>query len=270
MGAGLQLPLQVADYWDDIFGSKTSCNAYFENYLLAQLAQPLVLALDEVDYVFSYPVLADDFFALLRSWHEEAKNSEVWKKLRLVLVHSTEVYIPLNINQSPFNVGLPVELPEFTPEQVRELAHRHGLNWDAAEVEQLMAMVGGHPYLVRIALYHLARQEMTLSELLHKAPTEAGPLSNHLRRHLRNLEQQSELAAALKMVIEATAPVRLESLEVFKLHSMGLVHLEGNEVTPRCELYRQYFGARLGNASNNRSASYKTKVELRFSQPNSH
>ncbi|MGK7873172.1 MAG: AAA-like domain-containing protein [Xenococcaceae cyanobacterium] len=246
---GLQLPNQTADYWDDIFGSKTSCKDYFENYLLAQLDEPLVLALEEVNYIFPHPFLADDFFALLRSWHEEAKDSEVWQKLRLLLVHSTEVYIPLNINQSPFNVGLSIELPEFTPSQVQDLAHRHGLYWNPTQVEQLMGMVGGHPYLVRLALYHLARHDMTLEELLHQAPTEAGPFSDHLRRHLWNLQQQSNLSEALKMALEASSPVQLESLEVFKLHSMGLVHLKGNEVTLRCELYQQYFRDRLEGVS---------------------
>jgi len=31
----------------------------------------------------------------------------------------------------------------------------------------------------------------------------------------------------------------------FKLHSLGLVHLQGNYVTPRFNLYRQYFYERL-------------------------
>jgi hypothetical protein len=55
--------------------------------------------------------------------------------------------IPLNINQSPFNVGIPSELPPLTESQVMDLVRRHGLNWREAEVAQLMAMVGGHPYL---------------------------------------------------------------------------------------------------------------------------
>lgn len=245
VGLGLQLPNQLADYWYDIFGSKISCKAYFERYLLTQIAHPLVLALDEVDRIFQHPEVADDFFGLLRAWHEEAKNRDVWKKLRLVVVHSTEVYIPLNINQSPFNVGLPIELPEFTSEQVQDLAMRHGRNWDAAGVEQLMAMVGGHPYLVRVALYHIARQDMTLEQFLQLAPTEAGPLSDHLRRHLWNLQQQPDLACALETVVAAARPARLETLQAFKLYSMGLVHLQGNEVTPRCDLYRQYFRERL-------------------------
>lgn len=115
VGRRLRLPNRLNDYWDEIFGSKDNCTAYFEEYLLSEIDRPLTLGLDEVDCVFQHPEIAADFFGLLRAWHEEAKSRDLWKKLRLVVVHSTEVYIPLNINQSPFNVGLPIELPELRP-----------------------------------------------------------------------------------------------------------------------------------------------------------
>lgn len=244
IGRRLRLPNKLDDYWDDIFGSKDNCTAYFEEYLLPHADSPLTLGLDEVDCVFQYPEMAADFFGLLRAWHEEAKNRDIWKKLRLVVVHSTEVYVPMDINQSPFNVGLPVELPEFTPQQVRELATLHGLDWQG-EVDRLMAIVGGHPYLIRLALYHISRQDLTLDRLLETAPTEAGLYGDHLRRHLWNLQQQPELERAMRSIVRETQSIRLESSLAFKLHSMGLVNLKGNEVVPRSQLYRKYFGERL-------------------------
>lgn len=51
--------------------------------------------------------------------------------MRLVVIHSTEVYVTLQLNQSPFsNVGFPIELPNFNSEQVQELAKRYGLTWE--------------------------------------------------------------------------------------------------------------------------------------------
>lgn len=247
VGLELQLPNKLDDYWDDIFGSKVNCKAYFEKYLLPELDRPLVLGLDEVDRVFLHPEIADDFFGLLRAWHEESKKRDIWKKLRLVVVHSTEVYIPLDINQSPFNVGLPIELPEFYSEQVQELARRYGLNWEITSVKQLMEMMGGHPFLVRVALYHIARKDTTLRELLATAPTESGLYADHLRRHLWNLQQHPELAIAMREVVSSSHSVKLEAILAFKLHSMGLVNLQGNEVKPRCNLYRLYFRERLEN-----------------------
>ena len=245
----LRLPNQIDEYWTDTYSSKDNCTAYFEDCLLSQIDSPLVLGLDEVDRVFQYPEIADDFFGLLRAWYEEAgysdSDSVLWEKLRLVVVHSTEVYIPLNVNQSPFNVGLPIELSEFSEQQVSNLAQRHGLNWQANELQQLMSIIGGHPYLVRLALYHIAQQQLTLEELIEIAPTEAGIYGDHLRRHLWNLQEHPELATGFRKVVTTNKPVELESVLAFKLHSLGLVQLRGNEVTPRFELYRQYFSDRL-------------------------
>ena len=238
----LRLPYQVEDYWTDTYGSKGNCTDYFQDCLLAETDSPLVLGLDEVDRVFQHPI-ADDFFGLLRAWYEEAGygDSDLWEKLRLVVVHSTEVYLPLDIHQSPFNVGLPIELPEFNQQQVQDLTQRHGLNWSSTQVEQLMSIVGGHPYLVRVALYYIATGQLTLDELLQTAPTEAGLYGDHLRRHLWNLQQHPDLATAFAKVVTANEPVELPSVKAFKLHSMGLVQQQGNYVTPRFDLYRHYF-----------------------------
>jgi len=245
VGRHLKLPPKISDYWWEETGAKDNCSAYFAEYLLLQHSVPLVLGLDEVDMVFEHTNIAADFMGLLRAWHESAKTNALWKKLRLVVVHSTEVYIPMNINQSPFNVGLPIELSEFLPEQVLDLAQRHGLTWDEEEVARLMQMVGGHPYLVRVALYQISRKETTLDELLTIAPTEAGPYGDHLRRHWWNLEQRAEMAEAAKRVVASVEPIRLEPMQAFQLHSMGIVHLRGNDVIPRCDLYRRYFSDRL-------------------------
>ncbi len=244
VGRRLKKLQELEDYWVD-FGSKDKCNNYFEDCLLANLNVPLVLALDEVDMVFPHPAVADDFFGLVRSWYEAARfgdlASERWENLRLVIVHSTEVYVPLNINQSPFNVGKNVELVEFLPEQVQDLAERYGLSASASYAEELMALVGGHPYLVRKALYHLRKEDMTMTALAALAATESGIYSDHLRRHLYVLRDYPVLAEAFRQVVSKSKPVEIDAEASFKLESMGLVRLLGNEASPRCEVYRDYF-----------------------------
>jgi hypothetical protein len=241
----LNLEPNLDEYWDEEIGSKVSCTGYFQIYLLEQLETDLVISLDEIDVIFSYLDIAEDFLALLREWHEEAMIQKSWQKLRLIISHSTEAYIPLNIHQSPFNVGLPIKLPPFNSQQVQTLAQLHGLTWTTEDTQQLMAMVRGHPFLIRLALYHLARRNVTFQQLLQDAPTAAGVYSDHLRRCLGNLNQQPELASALRQVVTAESPVQLESVAVYQLDSMGLVQLNGNQVTPSCELYRQYFSINL-------------------------
>ncbi len=245
----LQLPSQLDDYWEEEeAGSKANCTTYWEEYFLSAAESPLVLALDDVDLLFPYPEIYEDFFALLRFWHERAKSRQLWKKLRLVVAHSTEVYIPLNINQSPFNVGVPIELPEFTTSQVQDLAKLHGLDGGTAQVEQLMAMVGGHPFLLELAFVHLKNHpEINITELLGSAATEAGIYSHHLRQLWLELRDNKELALAFKKVVNATGTVKLEAIQAYRLNRMGLVKFSDHQVEPRCQLYRQYFGTCLGD-----------------------
>ncbi|NEP57432.1 MAG: molecular chaperone Tir [Symploca sp. SIO2G7] len=247
----LGLPNQLADYWyEGLSNSKMACTNYFERYLLRQFNTPVVLCLDEVDRVFPFHDVASEFLGMLRAWHEKAKMRKILQRLRLVVVHSTEVYIPLNVNESPFNVGVPIEPPEFTQEQIRELATRYELDCTASEVEQLQGLVGGHPYLVGECFNHLKFNGIgSLEKVLHNAATEAGIYRNHLRHLWQMLQHHPALADALKKVVEASCPIRLESLSAYKLHSMGLVHLQGHEVTLRCQLYREYFKERFQDVS---------------------
>jgi len=246
----LQLEPKLDDFWDEDSGSKVSCSLYFKRYLLESIDSPLVLALDDVQQIFEHPQVAKDFFPLLRSWYEEAKRLPIWQKLRLIVLHSTEIYVPLQLTQSPFNVGLPIQLTSFSLEEVLELAKRYGLDWtDGEEARQLMSMVGGHPALVHIALYHLSRRDVTLGQLLQTAPTSTGIYSHHLQRHLATLQEQPELAIALQNVMSATGFVTLEPIPAYKLSSMGLIRLEENKATPTCQLYQRYFRHQQSNES---------------------
>ncbi len=238
----LRLKSKLDEYWDEDLGSKISCTSYFQDYLLESIETPFVLALDEVNQIFEYPQIAKDFLPLLRSWYEEAKTLPIWQKLRLIVVHSTEIYVSLQLNQSPFNVGLPVQLTHFSQEEVQQLAGRYGLDWaDGEEARQLMSMVGGHPALVHTALYQLSQKNITLLQLLETAHTADGIYHNHLQRHWATLEKQPELAQALDTVLNAAEPVQLDPILAYKLSSMGVIKQSGDKAIIGCKLYRQYF-----------------------------
>lgn len=241
----LQLESKLNLYWDEDCGAKVSCTVYFQGYVLEQLDHPLVLALDKVNRLLEFPETAQSFLPLLRSWYEEARDLEIWQKLRLVIVHSTEIYVPLDINQSPFNVGLAIRLPEFNQEQVRELARRHGLNWSDGETDRLLSLIGGHPYRVRLALYHLARQDLDLEQLLREAPTAIGIYSQRLRQHWVTLQQHPELMAAMRQIVASSSSVKIDPIVAYQLESMGIAKFQGDQMVPSCELYRFYFGSQL-------------------------
>lgn len=190
------------DYWDEEIGCKLNCSFYFQNYLLKQIQSPVVLVLNDVDRFFEYPDIAEEFFALLRSWCEEARYDAIWQKFRLVVVYSKQEYVTQDINRDPFNIGLPIRLPEFTQQQVEDLAHRHGLDWSAGkESAQLMSLVGGHPALIQIALYYLSCEELTLDQLIQSAFANGGIYRDHLWGLRVNLLENPSLASTYAEVL---------------------------------------------------------------------
>ena len=244
VGKALEVRVRKEEYWDDIFGANDNSSDYFEKYLLKPDATPLVLAIDNFDRIFAHGEIETDFCGLLRSWHERARSNPLWERFRLVLSHSQEPYLTKDINQSPFNVGVPVELSELSAEQVRCLVELHGLNLSESELNQLRELVGGHPYLIRKALYELANG-MAFVTLVQEAATESGIYIDHLRGILKAVDDHPELGGALRQLVSSAEPVKLRSEEAFKLESLGVAVPEGNGERPRCHLYATYLADRL-------------------------
>ena len=244
VGNGLGVHIKVKEVWDDdMFGPNDNCTEYFQNYVLT--GSPLTLSLDNFDRIFDHPDIEDDFCGLLRGWHENAKSDPQWAQLRLIIVYSQESYVPKDINQSPFNVGVPIELGPWTIEQIVDLANRYGLTLSPNEQDCLMALTGGHPQMVRLTLSPLALGDMTLDQIMATAATEAGIYRSHLLERLNYLEARPELKAAMQQVVASDVPVRLKSQDAYRLHSMGLVRRQKNDVLPLCDVYRAYFRERL-------------------------
>ena len=251
VGSSLDLTNRIDDYWADIFGCISNTRDYFEKYLLLECDSPVILGLDKVDLVFEHPIISNDFCRLLRGWNDLAKRpdeiGEIWNKLRLIILHSTEVYGNLDINCSPLaGVGKVLELPDFTSEQIQQLVQNYGFTWTSTEINQFKSIVGGHPYLITQGLEYI-KDQGTLEKFLQVASTEAGPFNNDLREQLSNLQNSPKLADAYYRVITKDKPVFLEAQYLFKLYSMGLIKIEGDKCLSRCKLYSQYFSTQLKN-----------------------
>lgn len=242
----LDLPDTVDSYWQMPLGQTQRCTRYLSRYLLKELGGPLVLALDEVETVFDAP-FRSDFFGMLRGWHNNRAHpleGKLWRQLDLALVTSTEPYQLIeNLNQSPFNVGEVIELTDFTAAQVADLNRRHASPLTPAQEQQLMALLGGQPYLVRRALYLVASGRITAADLFAQATADRGPFSDHLRNHLFRLQGQAELIAGLRQVLRHR--ICPDEEVFFRLRGAGLVQREGREVLPRCQLYADFLRERL-------------------------
>jgi hypothetical protein len=202
---------------------------------------PLVLAFDEVDRVASRSY-GTDFFSMLRSWHNSRAMSPgpAWRGLDLALVLSTEPDLLIqDTYQSPFNVGHTIELDCFTREQCHAMNARcepKPLVRD--DVDEIYDLLGGHPYLTRLALYRVLTGSLQLPIDLRVAGDPHGPFGDHLRALLSKLTARPGLLAALQRIIRDRSA---EPDLVHRLRSIGLVRTDGGIPSPANLLYTTFF-----------------------------
>ena len=235
----LELEDKVEEYWNKPLGNSQRCSRYVSRHILKTLDQTLVLAMDEVERIFDTP-FRNDFFSMLRSWHNQRATKKIWKQLDLTLVTSTEPYqLIADLNQSPFNVGENLRLEDFSAAQVHTLNENHGQPLNTIEEQRLMQLVNGHPYLVRKALYLVASGRLTAQALFATAADETGPFGDHLKYHLFRMYGNPALVQGFLTILKKQT-CEDERL-YFRLHGAGLVNREGQSVFPRCQLYANYF-----------------------------
>lgn len=242
----LKTPMQPADVWDsDLLGEKGSFAEFLTLAVLDGSSSPVVLILDEVDRLFDRSYRGD-FFAAVRGWHNNRATEEAWENLHLVLGHATDPALWIeNLNESPFNVGDRLRLGDFTRDQVAGLNDRHGSPLRSSEeIDGLMELVGGHPYLIRQALFVLAAERWSLARLREEAGKDTGPFGDHLRRHLWALLQGDRLRAVVAKIAKGSG---CDDEGLFhRLLASGLVDGETrSEARLRCALYQQYFSRHL-------------------------
>lgn len=236
----LQIPDRLEDYWDDFFGVTICCKSYFEEYLLPQVNDPVVLALDDVDRIFSWQDLADDFFGLLRAWHEDAKTRAVWRQLRLIVAHSTDLYVPQNINKSPFNVGLPIELGPFRAEQITPALEQWQLSLSEPDVSALAQFVGGRPNLLSLACQALSQQNGDLAAVLQRALAADSPFAPHLRHLQATLDKRPQLAKTLTAILVGQSFDSFKAEDLYSLDSLGVLVVTGKSAQFSCDLYAHW------------------------------
>jgi AAA-like domain/TIR domain len=213
---------------------------FVEDAILESFAGPIVLAFDQVDKVFGAPY-QKDFFRLLRLWHNKRANvNSLWERVDLALVISMEPHMLADsIEASPFNVTPPVKLTPFESGDSRKLNELYGYPLAESELRSLHALLGGHPYLIRLAFYHLVSPGAPhVSTLIEHAVESDSPFSDHLRAWLLKLCDHPRLVDGMKQILRSGTA---EENTFYRLHSCGLVNREGGRIKPSNTLYERFF-----------------------------
>ena len=135
----------------------------------------------------------------------------------------------MDIGSSPLaNLGEIVILEEFSSKDVESLVKRYNLDWDRGSTAKIMALVGGNPDLIDLALKTMVDESMPLDRILSTATTESGIYRDRLRKLWEVISFKPRLKAALKDIITPASPIRIDPLILHQLESLGLIKIEGD------------------------------------------
>ncbi len=120
--------------------------------ILKRYRGPLVIFIDEVDYVLDLPFPLAEFFAVIRECYNLRTAEAEMKRVTFSLVG---VAMPSDLisddRNTPFNIGERIELHDFTADEAMPLAR--GLEGEESRKRALLMRVlywtGGHPYLTQ-------------------------------------------------------------------------------------------------------------------------
>ena len=178
----------------------------------------LILAIESS---FQLPSFWESVCGLLRSWAQGLEPP--WDRLRLALAVSTEpTLFKSEVSQSPFfNAATLVRLEDLGVAEIAEIARIYQHDWTSDDLGALASQIGGHPYLVRFAMYQAALRGWKVSDVLADLDTPGGGIFYDF---LRNVEQSlgPELAAVLCDVL-ARPTTRLDPDTEDRLRGAGVL-----------------------------------------------
>lgn len=151
----LQLKTDVDRWWNEQ-PSRLSSTQQFQLFLrevvFEEIPESIVVFIDEIDFTLGLD-FTDGFFAAIRSIYQKRAQDEKYKRLTFVLLGTaTPDELISNNRYTPFNIGKPINLQDFTKDECLLLQ-------DGIEVvhpqqakdyfNQIYHWTNGHPYLTQ-------------------------------------------------------------------------------------------------------------------------
>ena len=149
----LRLRTNVFAWWKEQahLGFAQRMTQFFQDVLLDEVSDPVVIFIDEIDTTLSLP-FTDDFFAAIRYVHNARSSVPAFQRLSFILIGvATPNDLINDPKRTPFNVGRRVNVGYFSEEEALPLADGFACAPEEARqhLRWVLSWTGGHPYLTQ-------------------------------------------------------------------------------------------------------------------------
>lgn len=235
---------------------------FIDQVLLAQIAQPLVIFIDEIDSVRGLNFPTDEFFALIRHCYEKRSTRPNYRRLSFVMLGvATPSDLIHDEHVTPFNIGRAIELQGFQFHECLALAK--GLDGKVSHPQAVLRAVlhwtSGQPFLTQKLCWIIAAREPHIAigaEESHVAELvrsrlidhwEAQDEPEHLRtirdRLLRHSARSATLLRLYQRILNRGKLMATNAPEHLELRLSGLVRKQGNHFVVNNRIYQAVFNS---------------------------
>ncbi|MCT7957327.1 AAA-like domain-containing protein [Laspinema palackyanum] len=158
-----RLQVNVLSWWRERSHSSyvNRLSDFLETVLLAQVSDPIVIFIDEIDSVLSLNFSTDDFFALIRTCYNRRADNEDYRRLAFALFGlATPADLISDGSRTPFNIGKGIELSGFEFQETSPLLAGLSLQFANPQLalKQILYWTGGQPFLTQKLCQMIASQ----------------------------------------------------------------------------------------------------------------
>lgn len=228
---------------------------FFERFLVPRLSRPLVIALDELDYLQVYEAHTDQLLFALRSLHEYRRALRL-SVLLLGVARPGELL--KTAGPAAFNIGSFVDLPDFEDDPETLAAWAQGLAVDdtdrSAVIAAIIHQTGGQPFLTATVCHEFNQNGLrTVSDVNVLANSIVDAVANN-QRSMAHFAGPAEIFTdrpnlayeglnAYRQVLDET-PVSWATLSASAasvLRITGLLREDHGNLRIKSPMYRRYY-----------------------------
>ena len=257
----LMLETDVMSWWQAHahLGVTQRLTRFFQEIVLTEVKNPVVIFVDEIDTTLSLP-FTDDFYAAIRYLYNARALVPAYQRLSFVLIGvATPSDLISDPERTPFNIGQRVDLTDFTFEEALPLADGLGLPSDAGRdvLQRVMHWTGGHPYLTQRLCAAIAEQrreswsEADVDGVVTRAFFGETSEQDHNLQFVRDMlikraPDATRVLATYREIRLGRHPIRDEEQSLVKAHLKlsGIVRREQDTLRVRNPIYAEVFDQR--------------------------
>ena len=255
----LALDVDLEEWWEKykLLSPLKRFRKLIEEVILVEVAENIVIFIDEIDSVLSLNFPTDDFFAFIRACYNQRVDNPEYKRLSFCLLGvASPSELIADKKRTPFNIGQAIFLRGFQWSEVEPL--KKGLQGKVGDLttvmKEILEWTGGQPFLTQKLCQFVVSEserenprsveEIVRTRIIENWESQDEP--EHLKtirdRLLYRHEDRAGYLLELYQQVRQQGNVNLnDSLEQSELQLSGLVIKRQGKLAVTNPIYREVF-----------------------------